>query len=115
MFGRDNLPKYDRLWADCVEEESRLMAKSEETREENQALAGPLKGKHKKSFHQKNQGERPNNINEGRSNNKHDKRFDDRFERRSDRRRQDIRPDSKGIQCFGCKGYGHVKKDCPSV
>ena len=26
VTGRDNLPKYDRLWADCVEEESRLMA-----------------------------------------------------------------------------------------
>ena len=39
VTGRDNLPKYDWLWEDCVEEESRLMAKNRETREENQALA----------------------------------------------------------------------------
>ena len=35
------------------------MAKTEETREENQALAARWKGKQKKPFHQKNQGERP--------------------------------------------------------
>ena len=55
VTGRDNLPKYDRLWADCVEEEARIMAKSGETRQENQALAARWKGKQKKSFHQKNQ------------------------------------------------------------
>ena len=50
MTGRDNLPKYDRLWVDCVEEEARIMAKSGETHEENQALATRWKGKQKRSF-----------------------------------------------------------------
>ena len=45
MTGRHTLPKYDQLWADCAEEESRLMAKNGETREENQALAARWKGK----------------------------------------------------------------------
>ena len=76
VSGRDNLPKYDRLWADSVEEESRLMAKSGETREENQALATRWKGKYKTSFPQRNQGERSDNRNEGRSNNRYDKRSD---------------------------------------
>ena len=98
MTGDDNLPKYDWLWVNCVEEESRHMAKSRETREENEALAARWKGNQKISFPRKNQGERPNNRNEGRSNNKHDRRFDNRFKRRLDRRRQDRRPDPKGIQ-----------------
>lgn len=115
VTSRDNLPKYDRLWEDCVQEESRLMAKSGETCEENQALAACWKGKKKRSFIQKNQGERYNNRNERRSNNRHDIRFDNRFERISDRRRQDRRPDPKGIQCFECEGYHHMKKDCPIV
>ena len=51
VTSRDTLPKYDRLWADCTEEESRLMAKNGEPREENQALAARWKGKQKKSFH----------------------------------------------------------------
>ena len=50
MTGHDNLPKYDWLWVDCVEEESRLMAKSRETHEENQVLAARWKGKHKRYF-----------------------------------------------------------------
>ena len=50
VTGRDNLPMYDQLWADCTKEESRLMAKTGETREENQALAARWKGKQKKSF-----------------------------------------------------------------
>ena len=123
VTGRDTLPNYDRLWSDCTEEESRLMAKNEETREEDQALVARWKGKKKKQFHQKNHGDRPNYRNdgrpnnkyEGRSNNRNDKRFDNRFDRRSDRGRQDKRPDSKEIRCFGCEGYGHMKKDCPSV
>ena len=94
VTGRDKLPKYDRLWADCVEEEARIMAKFRESREENQALAARWKGK-QRYFPQRNQGERSNNINEGRSNNRYDRRFDDRFERRSDKGRQDRRPDPK--------------------
>lgn len=124
VTGRDTLPSYDRLWSDCTEEEARLMAKNGETREEDQALAARWKGKKKRQFHQKNHGDRsnyrsngrPNYRSEGRSNNWSDRRFDNRrFDRRSDRGRQDRRTDTKDIQCFGCEGYGHMKKDCPSV
>ena len=124
MTGRDTLPSYDRLWSDCTEEEARLMAKNGETREEDQALATHWKGKKKRQFHQKNHGDRSNYKSdgrlsyrsEGRSNNRNDRRFDDkRFDRRSDRGRQDRRPNSKDIRCFGCEGYGHIKKDCPSI
>ena len=97
-------------------EEARIMAKSGETCEENQALAARWKGK-KRSFPQRNQGERLDNRNKGRSNNRYDYRSNNKFKRRSDKRRQDRRPDPKSsrIQCFGCEGYGHMKKDCPSV
>ena len=82
----DNLPKYDRLWEDYVEEEDRIMAKSKETHEENQALATCWKGKKKRYFPKRNQGERLDNRNEGRSNNINDRRIDRRYERRSDKR-----------------------------
>ena len=39
VTGCDNLPKYDRLWADCVEEEARLAAKHGGDHDDNQALA----------------------------------------------------------------------------
>ena len=81
MTGHDNLPKYDRLWVDCVEEEAKILAKFGETREENQALATRWKWKKRRSFPHRNQGERLDSRNEGRSNNK--------YERRSDKRRQD--------------------------
>jgi hypothetical protein len=122
VTGRDSLPKYDRLWSDCTEEESRLMAKNGETHEEDQALAARWKGKQKKLFHQKNQEERPNYRNEGRPNNRYegrlnnrnDRRFDNKFDRRLVKRRQDKKPDSKKIKCYGCEGYGHIRRDCPS-
>ena len=65
VTGCDNLPKYDQLWTDCVEEEERIIAKFKETHEENQSLAPRWKGKQKRSLPQRNQGERSNNTNEG--------------------------------------------------
>ena len=116
MTGRDTLPNYDRIWSNYTEEELRLMAKNGETREEDQALAARWKGK-KKQFHQKNHGDKLNHRNDGRPNNRYerrsnrnDRRFDNRFDRRSDIGRQDRKPDSKEIRC-----YGHMRKDCQSV
>ena len=34
-----DLPKYDRLWADCVEEEARIMAKSGESHEKSSSCS----------------------------------------------------------------------------
>lgn len=123
VTSHDTLSSYNSLWSDCTEEEARLMAKNGETREEDQALAAHWKGKKKKQFHQKNHGDRlnyrndgrPNNRYEGRSKNRNDRRFDNKFDRRSDGGRQDKRTDAKEIRCFGCEGYGHMKKYCPSV
>ena len=46
MSGRSKVPKYDRLWVDCSEEEARLSAKHGNAYDENQALAA-------RSSHQK--------------------------------------------------------------
>ena len=70
VTSRDTLPNYDRLWSNCTEEKSRHMAKNGETCEEDQTLAAHWKGKKKKQFHQKNHGDRPNYINDGRPNNR---------------------------------------------
>ena len=50
VSARSKMPKYDRLWADCTEEEARLVAKHGSSLDENQALAAcskPWKGKKK--------------------------------------------------------------------
>ena len=39
VSGHSKVPKYDRLWADCSEEEARLAAKHGNAYDENQALA----------------------------------------------------------------------------
>ena len=100
----DQLHKYDRLWADCVEEEARLAAKHGGHHDDNQALAARWKGKKEKYFSHKSQG----------------RRSDHKYDRRSDNKNQDGRlNDKRGqpsrIQCYGFQGYGHIKKDCPSV
>ena len=109
MPGRDQLPKYDGIWEDCVEEEARLAAKHGGHHDDNQALAARWKGKKKRSFPRRNQGERSDNRYEGRSDNRYDRRADNK--NWDDRRGQ---PTSR-VQCFGFHGYGHIKKDCPSV
>lgn len=101
VSGRDNLPKYDKLWADCVEEEDKILAKSGDNHEENQALAARWKGKKKRSFPQMIQGERSDNKNEGRSNNRYDRRSDNRYERRSDKRKKD-RSVGQSESCMLC-------------
>ena len=93
------MPKYDRLWANCSEEEARLAAKHGNTYDENQALAVC-------SSHQKGK-----------------KRFDrkDFYRRYRDDRRYDgssyssnrDRRDYSKVQCFGCKELGHIKRDFP--
>ena len=63
----DQLPKYDILWAYWVEEEARLVAKDGGHHDENQTLVSRWKGKKKRSFPWRNQGERSDNRYEGRS------------------------------------------------
>ena len=39
VSGRSKSPKFDRLWADCTQEETRLAARGGTQPEENEALA----------------------------------------------------------------------------
>jgi hypothetical protein len=44
IFSRSKLPKFDKLWSNCTQEESRLISKSQKTNDdENQALAAHVK------------------------------------------------------------------------
>ena len=44
ICARRKLPKFDKLWLDCIQEESRLISKSHKTNdEENQALVSHVK------------------------------------------------------------------------
>ena len=103
VSGRDQLPKYDRLWADCVEEEVRLATKYGGHHDDNQALATRWKGK-KKYSSQKNQ--------ERRSDNRYDIRPDNQNQ---DGKSNDRRGQPSMIQCYGCQGHGHIKKAFLSV
>ena len=93
------MPKYDRLWADCSEEEARLAAKHGNAYDENQSLAtcsSHQKGKKKfvrKDYYRKH----------------HDDR---RYDGSSYSSNRDKRDYSK-VQCFGCKELGHIKRDFP--
>lgn len=96
---RSKMPKYDRLWADCSEEEARLAAKHGNAYDENQALAARSnhqKGKMRfvrKDFYRKDRD---------------DKRYDgSSYSSNRDRR------DYSKVQCFGCKELGHIKQNCP--
>jgi hypothetical protein len=66
ICAREKLPKFDKLWTDCVQEEARLLSKNNLQRpqdEETQALAAHArKGKGRRNFgkfDKKNIGRRP--------------------------------------------------------
>ena len=93
VSGRSKMPKYNRLWADCYEEEARLAAKRGNAYDENRALAA-------RSSHQKGKKNFGNN---------------DYYRKDHDDRRYDgssyssNRKDYSKVQCFGCKELGHIK------
>ena len=95
VSGRSKMPKYDRLWVDCSEEEARLAAKHGNAYDENEALVA--RSSHpagKKKFVRKDFYIRD-----------HDDR---RYDSLSSSRNRDRRDYSK-VQCFGCKELGHIK------
>ena len=91
--GCSKIPKYDRLWVHCSEEDARLAGKHGNTYDENQALldhSSHQKGKKKfvmKDFYRKD----------------HDDRRYDGSSYSSNRK------DYSKVQCFGCKELGHIK------
>jgi hypothetical protein len=101
MSGRSKIPKFNKLWADCTEEEARLAAKHGSSHNENHALASHSKlWKGKKKFGQKDFRRRDRG---GRSNS------------RPSSSRGDERKDYSKVQCYGCREFGHIKSRCPNI
>jgi hypothetical protein len=85
ICARRKLPKFNKLWADCTQEESRLISKSLKIDDdENQALASQVK---------KRKGRE-----EGRSKKPKKPRY---------------RKDASNIRCYNCKEMGHYAIQCP--
>ena len=79
-----DIPKFDKLWADCAQEEARLLSLQDPEEEEDQALAA----------HTRKAKKRPSAKIGGR-------RFPEK------------RKDLSHIRCFNCDKKGHFAKDCP--
>jgi hypothetical protein len=80
---------FERLWHDCLQEESHTATMSEPTKEEQLALASRFKGKKKDTF-QKGSQRKPNTKGT--------------FKGKS--------IDTSKIKCFSCNKLGHFAKDC---
>jgi hypothetical protein len=89
VSGREIQPTFERLWHDCLQEESRTATRSEPTRGEHSALASRFKGKKKVTFHKGSQRK---------SNTK------GMFKGKS--------IDTSKIKCFNCNKLGDFAKDC---
>jgi hypothetical protein len=95
ISGRADLPNFDRLWTNCTQEETRLIARGvqDSPHDDNHALA----------FHTK----------KGRINRRSfNKAFKDK--KTSSTSGHEHRKDKSKIQCFRCDKYGHIARDCPT-
>jgi hypothetical protein len=94
--GRADLPQFDRLWVDCTQGETRLIARGvqDSHHDDNQALASHAKkGRRKRrSF---------------------SKAFNDKKTSAAPGHEQ--RKDISKIQCFRCDKYGHIARNCPTM
>jgi len=84
ICARNKLPKFDKLWADCAQEEARLQSLDDPEDDEDQALTARSKKGKRKSSHKV-----------------------------GGRRFPDKRKDLSHIRCFNCDKKGHFAKDCP--
>jgi hypothetical protein len=85
ICARSKFPKFDKLWTDCTQEESRLISKSQKTNdEENQALVAHVK-----------------------------KRKERREASLKKTRRPHHKKDVSKIRCYTCKKLGHYAFQCP--
>jgi hypothetical protein len=55
VIGREIQPTFERLWHDCLQEESHTATRSEPMKEEHSTLASRFKGKKKDTFHKGSQ------------------------------------------------------------
>jgi hypothetical protein len=85
VCARSKLPKFDKLWADCTHEESRLVDQQKRLIDEVEALTAQ---KNKKSPFRKNNKE-ANSV-----------------------RVPDKKKDVLKIRCYNCQKLGHFSYDC---
>ena len=89
VSGRKIQPTFERLWHDCLQEESCIATRSEPTKEEHSTLASRFKGNNKVTFQRCSQKN---------SNTKC------MFKGKS--------IDTSKIKCFICKKLGHFSRHC---
>jgi hypothetical protein len=95
ISGRSDLPQFDHLWADCTQEETRLIARGlqDSHHNENQALdSHTKKGRRKGRSFSKAFNDKKNSTTPG----------------------HEQRKDISKIQCFRCDKYGHIERNCPT-
>jgi hypothetical protein len=88
VSGREIQPSFERLWHDCLQEESRTATRSESTKEEHSALASRFKGK--KVTFQKGSQKKSNTKGMFKGKN----------------------IDTSKIKCFSCNKLSHFARDC---
>jgi hypothetical protein len=85
ICARSKLPKFNKLWADCTQEESRLISKSQKTNDdENQALVAQVKKRKEREEGSPKKSKRPR-----------------------------YKKDASKIRCYNCKEMGHYAAQCP--
>ena len=98
ISGRTKLPKFDKLWAECTREETRIATRQRlhgSQLEENQAFVShgkKGKGRGRKSFNHKHQ----------------DKRSSPPLDQKKQKK------DLSQIQCYMCEKYGRYVSSCRS-
>ena len=98
ISGRTKLPKFDKLWAECTQEETRIAAcqrlNGPQPKENQEFISHAKKGKGRgrKPYIHKHQDKRSSPPPDHK---KHQK-------------------DLSQIQCYGCKKYGHYASSCRS-
>jgi hypothetical protein len=85
ICARSKLPKFDKLWSDCSQEESRLISKSQKTNDdENQSLATHVKKRKERREVSPKKAKRPR-----------------------------YKKDASKVRCYNCKKLGHYASQCP--
>jgi hypothetical protein len=81
---RSKLPKFDKLWSDCTQEESRLISISQKTNDdENQALASHVKKRKERREVIPKRAKRPH-----------------------------YKKDTSKVKCYNCKKMGRYASQC---